>query len=627
MKKLLLLIIFIFFLFISQVYAANYPLEIINIKPAGTGTPAIPSSNRIFYAYPGIEYNIRVAVIGGLYPFQFSLSNAPEGMTIDEDSGVITWPNPQSNSGTITVSVTDSESTTVTANWAVTVTTTNFIFIDSSYSGTESGSITQPYDSVTDILGNGNSTYIVYFRSGTHVIPAFHGVYDGSGCALDYGSLTPAQWIGYPGETATIDMNDHYFETNAATNQFYFDNLSFIDMDRWLWRCDSSHNYKTVRRCTITDRTSTLETNGNQGTLYTSDTGVGYYFVFQDNTISNYYGAAVGSIYRSNKFLIEDNYIYNGHGVGLTISVAIAAKVYLDGMFVRHNKILNNSSYSDPLYSLLGAGGNSMMADSDNIEICFNFFDSSSGDVAHRFNNDSPTLPQLTTWYYRNTTIGKIQMTNLNGSDCDGPFILNDNVLINDNEATGGVEYHYTCSNTPSNCVTLEDNLLGTIADNIVDEDGFLTSEYIEYVGTRGWQIEEDTTDPTFSSASIPSGGTTTTVNFSEAVTNVGVDVGDFNLDCSTAGDGVDLTYSTGSGTSQWIFTNENTIYSGDTCTLDIVTSAGEATDASSNDLTTANDQTVTNNSTATLVGVTNKVTGGTGGSVTGGAGGSMTGI
>lgn len=147
----------------------------------------------------------------------------------------------------------------------------------------------------------------------------------------------------------------------------------------------------------------------------------------------------------------------------------------------------------------------------------------------------------------------------------------------------------------------------------VVNASGEISPAYTMDLGT-------DEVAPAFSSASIPVGGTTTVVTFSEAVTNVSVDVGDFNLDCSTAGDGVDLTYSSGSGTSQWTFLNENQIYSGDTCTLDIVTSAGEAADASSNDLTAEDDKTVTNNSSASLTaaGSISGLGSGSGGSVTG---------
>src|SRR5688572_3861262 len=92
----------------APAFAANYPLELVSPRAVNTspaaGYPAINSENRIFRAYPGMVYNIRAAVIGGAWPYTFTLSNAPAGMTIDSRTGTINWPNPQANaSPTITV--------------------------------------------------------------------------------------------------------------------------------------------------------------------------------------------------------------------------------------------------------------------------------------------------------------------------------------------------------------------------------------------------------------------------------------------------------------------------------------------------------------------------------------------
>ena len=84
-----ILLIILFFLAPDVATAALFPLEITNIKASGTGTPAIPSTNRIFRAYPGIEYNIRAAVIGGDYPYTYELSGQPSGMTINSRTGEI----------------------------------------------------------------------------------------------------------------------------------------------------------------------------------------------------------------------------------------------------------------------------------------------------------------------------------------------------------------------------------------------------------------------------------------------------------------------------------------------------------------------------------------------------------
>lgn len=135
-----------------------------------------------------------------------------------------------------------------------------------------------------------------------------------------------------------------------------------------------------------------------------------------------------------------------------------------------------------------------------------------------------------------------------------------------------------------------------------------------------------DETAPTFSSANITTSGLTSEINWSEAVTDGGVDAGDINLDCSSGNDKA-LTLVSGDGTSKWTLSHTQ-IYSDDTCTLDIEVAATEIVDSAEtpNSLTGVTDQTISNGSQATLTGTTNKATGGSGGSVTGGSGGSITG-
>ena len=89
--------------------AANYPLELISPRAAGTaptaGLAVIPGGHRIFKAYPGVPYNIRVAVTGGAYPFTYSLSGAPSGMTINAATGEVNWPSPVGTTVTPTINV------------------------------------------------------------------------------------------------------------------------------------------------------------------------------------------------------------------------------------------------------------------------------------------------------------------------------------------------------------------------------------------------------------------------------------------------------------------------------------------------------------------------------------------
>jgi hypothetical protein len=107
--------------------------------------------------------------------------------------------------------------------------------------------------------------------------------------------------------------------------------------------------------------------------------------------------------------------------------------------------------------------------------------------------------------------------------------------------------------------------------------------------------VEGQDLPPTVSSATIGTNGTTLTLAMSETVTRSG---GTFDLDCSTAGNNITATYSSGSGSSSLVYTAASTINSGDTCNLDYNGASNGIEDAAGNDLAAITNGSVTNNST-----------------------------
>jgi hypothetical protein len=326
-------------------FGAPFTLEITNIKPAGTGTPTIPATHRIFKAYPGIEYNIRPAVVGGVYPFVYSLDTAPSGMGINSKTGEISWPSPTTSGSphSCTVRVVDNESSEVTASWSVSVSTSGFIFVEADYSGTKTGSITQPYSTIAEVLTNTNSsniTDIVYLRGGNYSLET-----GGEKSLHD----SPHNWIGYPGETVNIDAQGSYLR--PWDQGIYMDSLNWIgvvDYGVMLW---GGHDYATIRRTIFTDLTSSTSVNNNQGFIFAttgSGSSTGHGLTIQDCQFSDFTGGqAIGSLYSGSKTLIENNYIYDGGYSGPhAFATPIGVKQYNTRYTIRGNKIVlpNNAT-------------------------------------------------------------------------------------------------------------------------------------------------------------------------------------------------------------------------------------------------------------------------------------------
>ncbi|KAB2889089.1 MAG: hypothetical protein F9K32_14010 [Desulfobulbaceae bacterium] len=489
----------------SPTFAAIFPLEITNIKPAGTGNPAIPSTNRIFRAYPGIKYNIRAAVIGGLYPYTYSLSNAPSGMTINSATGEITWPSPQANSGAITLTVRDSENTTVSTSWSITVSssTNDFIFVNSAYSGTQTGSISQPYSSLANMLASQTNNYkIVYFRSGTYQMVDYNSTADN---VMNLES-SPRTWIEYPGETAVLQGgSDSAAKAHriVSFSSFYFDGLTFLEMKNYGILTQSSANYKTLRNCVFDGLEPTDNVNNNYGFLHTGNDGDGYYLVIQDNEFTDWTGSsAIGSMYSDVKALIENNYIHDPRasstysGIGGTNG--ISPKYYTDYLTVRGNKVIMNKG------DLMG-GNNAAFIDAPNIEICFNLFVRTGGRGGHIF--DWEIGRQRSTYYWRNTLIGDLAIRAGTG----GPYYINNNVISNPNTTFEGFLITNFISHPPSaptlsGYATVANNLTNTTASNLVNTSNEykLVSAQATYVGSRGWQLTDGLTPMELRASSPP---------------------------------------------------------------------------------------------------------------------------
>jgi len=468
-----------FFVFNTKVQAANYPLDIINVDEVG-------ANNRIKYAYPGITYEVPIASEGGDFPYTWSLTGNTTctGAVIDSD-GVITWASPQiAQTGcAIEVQVTDASAATDTESYTVTVSdsTDRFLFIQDGYSGTKSGSITQPYEDLSEIWDIVTDTdKIIYFRTGTYHVPHIieserNGVY-----RVDVGSGDPVAFSGYPGETATIDEEG----TGATGYNFlpsradvFFGNLTFTNI-RYYGLSNAGADYLTVFDCIF-------------GTLYTSDSSSNQAYVnyiagtsaSNNNLIShnNFSGTVVGAncnaieTYYSNHHVTQHN-IFSGLPRGL---------YYKDRTHystATKNQFIDNNSGFEILAQ--GSAGNN--------EIRFNFFRNNGSDIYTSLSGSmSPTYFIRNSFY--NTTTG----INLrNPADQDHTCLFLNNAIQNQYADSGTIGtdtfyrnrvYFRYFSTDEYNTVTFTDNLVG--GSGIVDSEGLLINR--SYVGLYGWEIGE----------------------------------------------------------------------------------------------------------------------------------------
>lgn len=464
--------------FAQTAMAANYPLELTNIKPNGT---TLPASHRIYSAYPGLEYNIRAAVVGGAYPFTFALANAPEGMSVDA-RGVVRWFNPQADA-TPTITVRDAEGTQVSVTWTIRVTTDGFRFV-SATNGTAggSGTLASPWRNLADVYSLGAPTDIVYFRTGTYTLASLPRQSVGTAWErVEFGqSANPTTWIAYPEESPRIDFGYRAggdpgalirLNSNNAGGSLrhpYVDGFETLNSRIIGFQTGAPATFRRLRMHHLT-----VGGDGTNAsfimTLNSGETPMSG-MVIQDCDFSYWPVNSVSlKIYSQSKILIEDTVHHDG-------SVAIELKGDVRQFSVRNNAFYNVSgtAIGGNMHGGLGVGVYG--------EVLYN--NVRSGNPAVDINQDG-LAGRI--HVYRNTFVGRAQVRNTDSAD--GPFYFQFNVIVNSDPGTPSGSHIYHLNVTDPSRIALFDNLVGSPSDNIVDINGNLTSNYARYLGTHGHQL------------------------------------------------------------------------------------------------------------------------------------------
>ena len=468
---------FIFFSIVtSTARAAIQALEIIAPR-AGLDT-----GNRYYKAYPGLEYQVPIAAIGGRYPNTYALISGPSGMSIDTATGVLSWPNPTTSGSphSVTVRVTDALGATASVTWAITVTTSGFIFVEAGAAAGGTGTLASPFNSIDDwYITKANTTYsgqFIYFRSGTYNTNAAP-VEDGWRLAMP--SHKPTVWLAYPGESPVIDVTGSHIAPYPSISNWYMEGLTIRNMNTDFGvRIDSGGNNTVFYRCVFDDMPAGaggIGTNAS-GVMIANGGSKSNYVAFVNNAFSDFVGGGAYGIlgYYADKTLVQGNTFTN-----LTDSStkAIGPKMNNAYWFIRDNRIN------------LGGSGDGIWIDTyattGNIKASYNL----SRSYGNAFWAGQETSGYGTIESYRNTFVGDVVLSNLSGS---GPVTMENDVIVNE---LPGTHVSTPEGGTP----TLTSVLSGNAAAGILDSSGNLQGSFrTTYLGTRGYEraSSSDTTPP-----------------------------------------------------------------------------------------------------------------------------------
>ena len=461
---------------------ANIQLQIV--QPL----PNLDTTNRFYKAYPGLEYNVRMAILGGSYPFNFYLDTAPTGMTIDA-RGEISWPNPveAGSPHSITARVVDLDGTAQTVSWTLTVTTAGFLFVDAVNGTTTAtggtGTLANPWKTMKDVYGGDDydskwATFhageFVYWRAGTYILDAYMenlGAAEPRVPLLDNKAVV---WINYPNETPQINFNsgtrDGYLSFQGTPNA-YIDGFDLNNNGNTRGKTLSpSGSRLTIRKNIFRGLTNCNAAGGNASQLMLSGNLTHTHNAIQDNTFNTSCTYAVLG-YDHPYTVIEDNIITDN-------TQAISPKDSIQNWSIRNNTITsvnNDKAIYIQEYSPQGP--------MENIEVCFNtILLPAVNDVAVRVLSSDPSG---SIFFDRNTIKGQVEVQTLTATK--GPWEVSKNVIINNSVSVDKITR--TGNGVDESRLIIDDNLTGVDADNIIDANGDLTAGYSAYLGTHGHEV------------------------------------------------------------------------------------------------------------------------------------------
>ena len=407
-------------------------------------------------AYPGIEYNYRVAVKGGEYPYQFTLVEGPSGMTINKKTGEILWTPASSLTDTVVVRISDMAGNSLVHQFDITSTKTGFYFVDGAKGSDTSntGSESSPWKTMKHASATADSSSYVYVKKGTY------------NETFSIASKNCGRFMAYPGDAVVVIGG---FSINGGEKRL-FQGFAFDgNMRRWLFSVDGYAKNLIWRKnnmhtCGSTDRENPAfiffwNDSGNpiKG-LGGYDNVVIHENVFYDLRDPESYHCASVTTFDVQDMLYEDNVAYDIDGAGIK-----------DKDMGYMNTIRNNVIYDcNTGISLTSQGGQSK------IEVSYNHVYNCSA----AFNIGSDGYIN-NAFVHHNTLLGAIKYGGWLDNPTSGNINMSRNIIGNGNSKVHVVpaikdtninRYYYPDYFTTANydIVQIDSNLVWSVEKDIV---------------------------------------------------------------------------------------------------------------------------------------------------------------
>jgi hypothetical protein len=485
------------------------------------GNPATWERARLCPA--GIPWRIPISMLYGAWPFLYEVTGGPAGLSIGQtfgstDYGILSWANPVVGTYTVSVTITTQDFGRTagsadpvgqyTVTWTLVVaaaTDTRFVVVDSvNGSNANPGTFASPLQTLAGFSAATTTNKQVFFRQGTYAINALSSFLDLSSKAR--------VWVGYPGETATIDYSGTWSGTSCYV--FFSGGGASISNMTWFsspsnWPTGSTNNDLYYINA-FGDRTAVYENtfNGLDGHGATPANfgnwcAVGMFAngAMHNNTciVNNLFenftrlqsGGAV--INYSTRWALWEGNTVQGFTAATNVQHALIAKGHCSQMGIRRNFIPSQAISSNCVYTPQGNDGG--QGDDPNFnEVCWNFGTNpplgnngvSPGAQAY----GSSSYTSWTGACYKNTIVGPNWYSAATGLPST---ILSTNNILCTEHGIQNDAVHYSSQGPITITAGTVADVVDTYANraSVVDANGQLLSAYATAhgitLGTVGW--------------------------------------------------------------------------------------------------------------------------------------------
>lgn len=370
----------------------------------------LDTRNRFYRAYPGLEYSVPASAIGGVFPYRYSLAAAPEGMTIDAATGVITWPAPAEGTVEVTLTVTDAAGTVQEVRWPITVTSEGWLFVDAAAPDGGTGTREAPFKALLQVYGakaregkysEAHKDHFVVVKNGTYLLDGWMP----NGRDVQWTYRQPVVFLAYPGHRPALDLTGRFLFADTALDNFYLDGFDVTPMTaKFGFRLTGASSDVTFWRVRFSDFAESAGSD-NQSCIMACAGGDGKRWAVLDcefRRIHHGYGI-IG--YTVEKLLVGRSLFTEMDGAS---SLPVGPKVDCHRWVIRENRFKGNAKHNIWLYYAQHEGSGNPYGE---IEVAYNLIEAGDGPDAYALAIHQSGAPvALPSYIYRNTILGRVHL-------------------------------------------------------------------------------------------------------------------------------------------------------------------------------------------------------------------------